>query len=109
MIEVASTGMPLRGREEDESVFFVHYPLFRATFEGSSHYSTLHHETFQRHHQRRHPSFIGKSTPLPANTRVLARPQSAQRRLLCLGKTPDARDLAALRGPVPPQRSQTHT
>jgi hypothetical protein len=28
--------MPLRGREEDESIFFVYYPLFRATFEGSS-------------------------------------------------------------------------
>ncbi len=32
------SGMPLRGREENESVFFVHYPLPRATFEGSSQY-----------------------------------------------------------------------
>jgi hypothetical protein len=29
------SGMPLRGREEHESAFFVQYPLFRATFEGS--------------------------------------------------------------------------
>ena len=28
--------MPLRGREEDESIFFVHHPLYRVTFEGSS-------------------------------------------------------------------------
>jgi hypothetical protein len=28
--------MPLRGTEENESAFFVHYPLFRATFEGSA-------------------------------------------------------------------------
>src|SRR2546423_13822737 len=33
--------MPLRGREEDESVFFVHYPLSRATFEGSSQYKYI--------------------------------------------------------------------
>jgi len=29
---------------------------------------------------------------LPANARVLERPQGAQRRLLCCGETPDARD-----------------
>jgi hypothetical protein len=28
--------MPLRGSEEHESAFFVQYPLFRATFEGSA-------------------------------------------------------------------------
>ena len=27
--------MPLRGRAEHESAWFVLYPLFRATFEGS--------------------------------------------------------------------------
>jgi hypothetical protein len=32
--------MPLRGTEENESAFFVHYPLFRATFEGSSYHSS---------------------------------------------------------------------
>src|SRR5215470_3540802 len=61
-------------------------------------------ETSQRHHQRRHPSFTGKSTPLPANARPLERPQGAQRRLLCLGKTEDAGDIEALVGSIPPQR-----
>src|SRR6266566_2910332 len=32
--------MPLRGREEDESIFFVHYHSFRATFEGSSQHTS---------------------------------------------------------------------
>src|SRR5215469_13915427 len=42
--------------------------------------------------------------PLPANARFLQRPQGAQRRLLCLSKTPDARDIEALVGAIPPQR-----
>jgi hypothetical protein len=75
----------------------------------SSQYSTLHHETFQRHHQRRHPSFIGKSTHLLAHARFLERPQGAQRRLFCCAETPDARDIESLVGSIPPQRLELLT
>src|SRR6516162_10419707 len=55
---------------------------------------------------RRHPSFTGKSTPFPAHARFLEGPQGAQRRLLCLGNTPDAGDSEPLVRPVSPQRLQ---
>ena len=55
---------------------------------------------------RRHPSFTGKSTPLPANARFLERPQGAQRSLLRCGETPDAGDIEELVGSIPPQRLQ---
>jgi hypothetical protein len=60
----------------------------------------------QRHDHRRYPHFTEKSTHLPAHARVLERPQGAQRRLLCCGETPDARDSEALVGAIPPQGEQ---
>ncbi len=97
--------MPLRSREEDESVFFVHYPLFRATFEEVANTAPC---------TMRCSSgiinvvitFTSKSTPLPANARVLERPQGAQRRLLCCGETPDVGDIESLVGSIPPQSAQ---
>jgi len=35
--------------------------------------------------------------------RLLERPQGAQRRLLCLGHSPDAGDIESLVGSIPPQ------
>src|SRR6266581_1592380 len=57
---------------------------------------TLPHETSQRHDHRCHPPVTGKSTHLLANACFLERSQGAQRRLLRIGETPDARDLEAL-------------
>ena len=45
-----------------------------------------------------------KSKPLPAHARFLEGLQGAQRRLLCLGEPPDARDIESLVGSIPPQR-----
>ncbi len=59
-----------------------------------------------RKDHRRHPHVTSKSTPLPANARFLERPQGTQRRLLCCGEPPDARDIEALVGLIPPQRLQ---
>ncbi len=64
---------------------------------------TLIHETFRRQAHRRHPLVPEKSAPLAADARFLERPQGAQRDLLCLGKAPDARDIQALVGSIPPQ------
>ena len=68
---------------------------------------TLRHEASRRYDHRRHPHFTGKRTHLPANVRFLERSQGAQRRLLCLGKPLDARDIEPLVGSIPPQRLQS--
>lgn len=54
-------------------------------------------------------SFTIKSTPLPAHARFLERSQGTQRRLLCLGETPDARDIEPLVRAIPQQRVQRLT
>src|SRR3989442_2558471 len=74
----------------------------RLTSRRSPHTSP--HETFRRQAQRRHPRVPEKSAPLAANARFLKRAQRIQRRLLCLGETPDARDSEPLVESIPPQR-----
>src|SRR5437763_10181363 len=81
-------------------------PGFRCSDTCRSGGSTLPHETFRRQAHRRHPPAPEKSAPLAADARVLERSQGAQGRLLCLGETPDARDVEPLIGPIPPQRLQ---
>src|ERR1700694_4564254 len=51
-------------------------------------------------------SLLGKSWPLPANARLLERPQGVQRCLLCVGETPDACDIKPFVGTISSQRAQ---
>jgi hypothetical protein len=64
---------------------------------------TLHASVQALELERVAKAYFGQSCALLANACFLERPQRAQRRLLCLGETSDARDSEALVEPIPPQ------
>src|SRR6266581_4328643 len=58
-------------------------------------------------HEKSYPS-SDEDQSLLVRRRSFERSQRAQRRLLCFGEPPDARDIEALVGAIPPQGAQTH-